>query len=755
MKIIEINVNEFGCLKDMLLRPSEEFNLIYGENESGKSTLLLFIKFMLYGLGRRSASNSERERSLSWSGKRAAGSLTFEHNDKRYRIERNFSGSGRNSSDSVSVICLDDGSELNTDKTPGEYFLGVPKEVFESSACVGQMRSTEINGEKTAASIENILSTADESVDTAKVLKNLDALRVIYRHKNRNGGSLWEDENRISALKAEADRARETALLLEQVEQRLDHSRAEYLDAKKSFDDADALLGKMNKISIIKRFEKLRDRQKELDELEIRRKQLTEELRCGDFVPDRSYTAEIKLCARSLSDAQKHCEAKRQEFDLKVAQKPNEESAVIGEKILREGGKNAILSRAAEIEKKVGRFAYFSVLTMVISTVAAVAAAALMAFFGAWGAVALAVTAISLSMFFALTKAKKTAKRAFEELVAEYGADASDMSGSLDRFIEAYEIQKEFASRKEKLENELKYAENELESKKKVLRDLLSKTVKDPEPTIETAAVEFKRIEMLLSQFENTERDFYSLRRTVTSEREELSHYDEAGLRAQISAELSGATMVEISEAERTRAFFAEKLRIIGNKISALENDLISRRAGAKDPLPIADELAELSEKYRRDSEFYDALTLAMDSIESASNAMRGNVTPAISRDAAQMLSKVFDGRYSGVLTTGTLGISLEKDGYTVKSDWLSGGTRDAAYLALRLSLFMRIYEGSLPPLILDESLCQLDDSRAKRMLALLFGFAQRGVQIFLLTSHKREEEICNLLGFEPHKIVL
>ena len=119
------------------------------------------------------------------------------------------------------------------------------------------------------------------------------------------------------------------------------------------------------------------------------------------------------------------------------------------------------------------------------------------------------------------------------------------------------------------------------------------------------------------------------------------------------------------------------------------------------------------------------------------------------------MLSTVFDGRYSGVLTTGTLGISLEKDGYTVKSDWLSGGTRDAAYLALRLSLFMRIYEGSLPPLILDESLCQLDDSRAKRMLALLFGFAQRGVQIFLLTSHKREEEICNLLGFEPHKIVL
>ena len=95
MKIIQLNVSEFGCMRDRKVEPEGALNIIYGENESGKSTLLLFIKFMLYGPTRRSATNSERERSVSWSGHRAAGSMTFTHGGKTYRIERSFNESGR------------------------------------------------------------------------------------------------------------------------------------------------------------------------------------------------------------------------------------------------------------------------------------------------------------------------------------------------------------------------------------------------------------------------------------------------------------------------------------------------------------------------------------------------------------------------------------------------------------------------------------------------------------------------------------
>ena len=52
------------------------------------------------------------------------------------------------------------------------------------------------------------------------------------------------------------------------------------------------------------------------------------------------------------------------------------------------------------------------------------------------------------------------------------------------------------------------------------------------------------------------------------------------------------------------------------------------------------------------------------------------------------------------------------------------------AYLALRLALFMRIYEGELPPLVLDESLCQLDEKRAERAITLLGGLTDASVHI-------------------------
>ena len=48
MKITKINIDDFGCLAGKSFELSPTFNLVMGDNESGKSTLMLFIRFMLY-----------------------------------------------------------------------------------------------------------------------------------------------------------------------------------------------------------------------------------------------------------------------------------------------------------------------------------------------------------------------------------------------------------------------------------------------------------------------------------------------------------------------------------------------------------------------------------------------------------------------------------------------------------------------------------------------------------------------------------
>ena len=49
MKINSIHIASFGKFKDFSFNFSDGFNIIYGDNEDGKTTIMSFIKMMFYG----------------------------------------------------------------------------------------------------------------------------------------------------------------------------------------------------------------------------------------------------------------------------------------------------------------------------------------------------------------------------------------------------------------------------------------------------------------------------------------------------------------------------------------------------------------------------------------------------------------------------------------------------------------------------------------------------------------------------------
>ena len=60
MQIAELIIRNFGKFTNKTIRLSDGIQLIYGENESGKSTIHAFIRGMLFGIERkrgRAASN--------------------------------------------------------------------------------------------------------------------------------------------------------------------------------------------------------------------------------------------------------------------------------------------------------------------------------------------------------------------------------------------------------------------------------------------------------------------------------------------------------------------------------------------------------------------------------------------------------------------------------------------------------------------------------------------------------------------------
>lgn len=86
MKIVRIKVDSFGKLKDLDLQFDSHFNIVYGRNESGKSTLHSFIRSMILGMEKND------HRYLPWENeKRFGGSLYLEDDDgNEQKITRDF-----------------------------------------------------------------------------------------------------------------------------------------------------------------------------------------------------------------------------------------------------------------------------------------------------------------------------------------------------------------------------------------------------------------------------------------------------------------------------------------------------------------------------------------------------------------------------------------------------------------------------------------------------------------------------------------
>ena len=94
MIIKQLNIISFGKFKEKNLKLSSGMNIIYGNNESGKTTIHKFIEGMFFGFfkpySRRKIYTKDYEKYFPWNETNYRGVLKFIHKGEIYRIERNF-----------------------------------------------------------------------------------------------------------------------------------------------------------------------------------------------------------------------------------------------------------------------------------------------------------------------------------------------------------------------------------------------------------------------------------------------------------------------------------------------------------------------------------------------------------------------------------------------------------------------------------------------------------------------------------------
>lgn len=178
MKIRKVQINGFGNIENKVIDFSDGINLIYGENEAGKSTLVNFIKCVFYGVNKNKAGNeySDYEKYKPWKDIDFSGKIEYELQGKTYTVFRDFN---RNNCKVYNENGNDITNEFSKDKSRGSevglVHFGVDEETFINTLFVNQnATSVELTSQKSIMQkLTNILQSGQENVSFEKIKSKL------------------------------------------------------------------------------------------------------------------------------------------------------------------------------------------------------------------------------------------------------------------------------------------------------------------------------------------------------------------------------------------------------------------------------------------------------------------------------------------------------------------------------------------------------------------------------------------------------
>ena len=180
MQIKNVKINNYGKIKDKDISFSDKINIIYGENEAGKSTLMRFIINSLYGISKNKKGKeySDFEKYKPWNGDDFSGKISYElDNKEKYEIFRDF----KKKSPKIFNENMEDISKnFSINKSTGNEFFyeqtKIDEELFLSTLVVNQQ---EIKLEKQEQNvliqkIANLIGTGEDNVSFKRAIDRLN-----------------------------------------------------------------------------------------------------------------------------------------------------------------------------------------------------------------------------------------------------------------------------------------------------------------------------------------------------------------------------------------------------------------------------------------------------------------------------------------------------------------------------------------------------------------------------------------------------
>ncbi len=782
MRLNKIYISAFGGLKDFTLDLNSGLNVIYGNNEDGKSTVAAFIKAMFYGTGRntKNLADSVRLKFTPWDNSTMAGRIFFEHEGKKYCLEREFRKS--DSTDRITLTDLDSGKETSTGENVGQQFFGMSASAFERSLFIGNgdfikddAAASEINGK-----LSNIALTGSEDVSYKKIQKNIFDTRAKLISKSGKSGSYNEDLLKLQQLSSRLQNADADAKTKAQLNDQANVKRAEYETLYQKYTELKAVLD---------REQDLKNREKLAEFLQTKRRldELNDTLKLADgTIINEAFAQKIEFCLNRYEKSYERCEQIgndisriKEAIELQNTSSPESNKEQL-EKLTSdvnklseqrsqlESNETALAQSLEELRQKQNQMkakkSAVNPMLLTLSIVSAVGGGTVAYFLSpVIAAVLIAVAVVLLTLSFIIKPKNIAAIAAVQnelELAHTKLAECKSEKNLISEQIN------NINARINTLTSVL-HADNAIKQQR--LTDLAQKS---EELNVESAKSENAKAELfgLLSEFGKCDeiqgaKDILAEIKQKTQKQKEIKlqlktasqflgniDYDDA--RKKLDAMQSDTA--ENIDFDATKAEFeaiAEKISELKDELTAIATELKTSFKNSENPEELKREIAELKEKINSKKEFCDAADLAIAVLEESFYELRRGYGSELEKTTHSIFSNLTDGRYKSVSVTDTLDLSVEKADVfgTRELGYLSLGTTHQAYLSLRLAIASLISDGKPMPIFLDDSLSQYDDTRTAKAIEFLKDFCKDG-QGIMFTCHNSICEIAKEQGIEIQK---
>lgn len=765
MIIEKIEIGSFGKLDNMTISLSDGVNIIRGGNESGKSTICNFIKFVFYGLPSKV---DEKMKLISWNTSSARGAITFKNDDGRiYRAEREvICATGTDGKpvfrERAAVFDAVTNAPVFKGMSAGDVFFGVPENVFDSTVYIRQLDGTKVGDHALCESAENILFSGDESINTKRALKKLDDARVFLLHKNKKGGRIFELQSQSDELGRALENAQKSGngiIYLEgtarQLEKKREASEKRAAEMKAELENYECYEIKQSYLKYKDELRVQKELTKQIDDMRFAEKFQSAPVYTDDYIARlEKLRSSLEMAEARLDESKKRYEAaKNRVYDMR-------EKIDVFERFGKKGDKrDRLVGEAKALSDKVKTIGIVRKSSLIASVVFAVVLITLMILsaVGLVGGIAPFLIVTTVLVFVALAGfaaalviGSKPLSR-LKEICRMFGCknyaelDELVKAASNDEAVMTYIIDERdaadgaFKSASDALDQinseiltELEAANFVIEKNTATSIDEALKVCREQKRALEALELKKSESDARTSDIENAFRryDDEYIKRACTQnyDEDEMQAYDYQGRRREYDMLLG-------------------LIKSQTEKIHETEKELAVLTAQNPHPAEIASVKAGIDRELQACEKEHDAIALALDAMTSASEKLRDGLAPKIAKGASEIMGRLSDGKYKTLGVNSDFGMTFTADMMSHSVDYLSAGTSDIAYISLRIALIDILFRKSVPPFIFDESFMRMDNDRMKNSLTLLCDFGKDGTQSLLFTCHGREEKLMKTIG--------